>query len=87
MLTKGQAFTCTDADAGQQFDEDGYRERVVKSLTQRGHTLGFQRVPCHCTSLIKNQACCHASGMFLETFRKRTFLWPPTFFVGTLSAW
>ena len=45
MLTKGQARTCADADAGHQYDEDRYRERVVKSLTKRGHTLGFQRVP------------------------------------------
>ena len=41
MLTKGQACTY----AGQQYDEDRYRERVVKSLTQRAHTLGFQLVP------------------------------------------
>ena len=44
MLTKGQACTCTDADAGQQYDEDRYRERVVKNLTKRTHTLGFQRI-------------------------------------------
>ena len=32
-------------DAGQQYYEDRYRERVVKSLTKRAHTLGFQLVP------------------------------------------
>ena len=41
MLTKGQAY----ADAGQQYYEDCYRERVVQSLTKRAHTLGFQLVP------------------------------------------
>ena len=41
MLTKGQAY----ADAGQQYYEDRYRERVVQSLTKRAHTLGFQLVP------------------------------------------
>ena len=45
MRAKGQAFTCTDADAGQQFDEDRHRARLVKSLTKRAHTLGFQLVP------------------------------------------
>ena len=45
MLTKGQACTCTDADAGQQYDEDRYRERVVQNLNKRAHTLGFQLVP------------------------------------------
>ena len=41
MLTKGQAYT----DAGQQYYEDRYRERVVQSLTKRARTLGFQLVP------------------------------------------
>ena len=45
MLTKAQAYTCTDAKAGQQYDEDRHRERVAKSLAKRGHTLGFQGVP------------------------------------------
>ena len=41
MLPKGQVY----ADAGQQYYEDRYRERVVQSLTKRAHTLGFQLVP------------------------------------------
>ena len=45
MLTRGQACTCTDADAGQRYDEDRYRERVVQNLNKRAHTLGFQLVP------------------------------------------
>ena len=40
MLTKGQAHT----DAGQQYCEARYRERVVQSLNKRAHTLGFQLV-------------------------------------------
>lgn len=43
MLTKGQACTCTDS--GQQCYEYRYRERVIKRLTKRAHTFGFQRVP------------------------------------------
>ena len=45
MPTKGQAYTSTDADAGQQYGEDRDRERVVKSLTKRAPTLCFHRVP------------------------------------------
>jgi transposase len=41
MLTKGQAY----ADAGQQYYEERYRERVVQNLTKRAQTLGFQLVP------------------------------------------
>jgi len=41
MLTKGQAYT----DAGQQYYEDRYRERVVRNLTKRAQSLGLQLVP------------------------------------------
>jgi transposase len=41
MLTKGQAYV----EAGQQYYEDRYRERVVQSLTKRAQTLGFQLIP------------------------------------------
>ena len=40
MLTKGQGY----ADAGQQYCEDRYRERVVQRLNKRAHTLDFQLV-------------------------------------------
>ena len=40
MLTRGQAYV----EAGQQYYEDRYRERVVQTLTKRAHTLGFQLV-------------------------------------------
>ena len=40
-MLKGQAY----ADAGQQYYEDRYRERVVQNLTKRAQTLGFQLVP------------------------------------------
>jgi transposase len=41
MLTKGQAYV----EAGQQYYEERYRERVVQSLTKRAQTLGFQLIP------------------------------------------
>ena len=41
MLTRGQAYV----EAGQQYYEERYRERVVQALTRRAHTLGFQLVP------------------------------------------
>ena len=40
MLTKGQAYT----DAGQQYYEERYRERLLQNLTKRAHTMGFQLV-------------------------------------------
>jgi transposase len=40
MLTRGQAYV----EAGQQYYEDRYRERVVQTLTKRAHGLGFQLV-------------------------------------------
>jgi transposase len=40
MLTRGQAYV----EAGQQYYEDRYHERVVQTLTKRAHTLGFQLV-------------------------------------------
>lgn len=43
MLTKGQDYV----DAGQQYYEDRYRERVVQNLSKRAHTLGFQLVPAN----------------------------------------
>lgn len=41
MLTKGVAF----ADQEQEYCEEKYRQRVVKSLTKRAEQLGFQLVP------------------------------------------
>jgi transposase len=41
MLTKGQAYV----EAGQQYYEDRYRERVVQNLSKRAQTLGFQLIP------------------------------------------
>ena len=41
MLTRGQAYV----EAGQQYYEERYRERVVQNLTKRARTLGFQLVP------------------------------------------
>jgi transposase len=41
MLTKGQDYV----DAGQQYYEDRYRERVVQNLSKRAQTLGFQLIP------------------------------------------
>jgi hypothetical protein len=32
-------------EAGQQYYEERYRERVVQSLTKRAQTLGFQPIP------------------------------------------
>ncbi len=41
MLTKGQDYV----DAGQQYYEERYRERVVQNLSKRAQSLGFQLVP------------------------------------------
>ena len=41
MLTKGQAFV----EAGQDEDEERYRQRVVQNLTRRAQQLGFQLSP------------------------------------------
>ena len=41
MLTKGQ----TNIEAGQQYYEDRYRERVVKNPPKRAQILGFQIDP------------------------------------------
>jgi len=41
MLTKGQEYT----DQGQDYDEERYRERVLRALSQRAAKLGMQRVP------------------------------------------
>ncbi len=41
MLTKGQAYV----EAGQQYYEERYRERVVQNLTRRAHDLGFELAP------------------------------------------
>ena len=41
MLTKGQAYV----EAGQQYYEERYRDRVVKNLTKRAHELGFELNP------------------------------------------
>jgi hypothetical protein len=41
MLTKGQDYV----DAGQQYYEDRYRERVVQNLSKRTQPLGFQLIP------------------------------------------
>jgi len=41
MLTKGQEYT----DAGQQYYEERYRQRVVANLARRAKDLGLQLVP------------------------------------------
>ena len=41
MLTKGEEYT----DQGQQYYEERYRERVVRSLSKRATELGMQLVP------------------------------------------
>ena len=41
MLTKGEEYT----DQGQQYYEERYRERVVRSLSKRASELGMQLVP------------------------------------------
>ena len=41
MLTKGQAYV----EAGQDYYEQRYRERVVQNLTKRAHHLGFELTP------------------------------------------
>jgi len=44
MLTKGQEYT----DAGQQYYEERYRQRVVANLARRAKDLGLQLVPVSC---------------------------------------
>jgi hypothetical protein len=41
MLTKGQAYV----EAGQQYYEERYSERVVQNLTKRANQLGLQITP------------------------------------------
>jgi hypothetical protein len=41
MLTKGEEYT----DQGQDYYEERYRERVLRTLTQRAAKLGMQMVP------------------------------------------
>jgi hypothetical protein len=41
MLTKGEDYT----DQGQDYYEERYRERVLRSLSQRAAKLGMQMVP------------------------------------------
>ncbi len=41
MLTKGQQYT----DQGQDYYEERYRERVLRSLSQRAAKLGLKMVP------------------------------------------
>lgn len=41
MLTKGEEYT----DAGQDYFEERYRERVLRNLTERAKKLGMQNVP------------------------------------------
>ncbi|MDR2012061.1 MAG: IS110 family transposase, partial [Rhodanobacter sp.] len=41
MLTKGEEYT----DQGQDYYEQRYRERVLRSLSQRAAKLGMQVVP------------------------------------------
>jgi transposase len=38
MLTKGEEYT----DAGQDYFEERYRERVLRNLTERARRLGIQ---------------------------------------------
>ena len=41
MLSKGQEYT----DAGQDYFEERYRQRVLRNLTERARRLGMQIVP------------------------------------------
>jgi len=41
MLTQGQEYT----DQGQEYDEERYRERVLRALSQRAAKLGMPMVP------------------------------------------
>lgn len=41
MLTKGEEYT----DAGQDYFEERYRERVLRNLTERAKKLGMHIVP------------------------------------------
>ena len=41
MLTKGQEYT----NQGQDYYEERYRERVLRSLSQRAAKLGLKMVP------------------------------------------
>ena len=41
MLTSGQEYT----DQGQDYDEERYRKRVLRALSQRAAKLGMQMVP------------------------------------------
>jgi transposase len=41
MLTKEQAYT----DQGQDYYEERYRERVLRTLPQRAAKLGMQMLP------------------------------------------
>ena len=42
MLTKGQEYT----DAGQDYFEERYRQRVLHNLAQRAKAMGMQLAPC-----------------------------------------
>lgn len=42
MLTKGQEYT----DAGQDYFEERYRQRVLHNLAQRAKAMGMQLTPC-----------------------------------------
>ena len=41
MLTKGEEYT----DQGQDYYEERYRERVLRSLSERAAKLGLKVVP------------------------------------------
>ncbi len=41
LLTRGQEYV----DQGQQYDEERYRERVVRGLAKKAADLGMQLVP------------------------------------------
>ena len=41
MLTKGEEYT----DQGQDYDEERYRERVLRQMSQRAQKMGMQLVP------------------------------------------
>ncbi len=41
MLSKGEEYT----DAGQDYFEERYRERVLRNLTERARRLGMQIIP------------------------------------------
>lgn len=62
LLTEGQEYT----DRGQDYDEEHYRERVLRSLSQRAAKLGMRMIPLENQGLKAEQ-----SQLFGDVFLKR----------------